>query len=43
MANTKIVIGFKSPENHPGKVVLSTVLFFVFAIVVGFILYKLFN
>ena len=21
------VIGFKSPENHPGKVVLSTVLF----------------
>lgn len=37
------VIGFKSPENHPGKVVLSTVLFFVFAIVVGFILYKLFK
>lgn len=37
------VIGFKSPDNHPGKVVLSTVLFFVFAIVVGFILYKLFK
>ncbi len=37
------VIGFKSPENHPGKVVLSTILFFVFAIVVGFILYKLFK
>lgn len=37
------VIGFKSPENHPGKVVLSTVMFFVFAIVVGFILYKLFK
>lgn len=37
------VIGFKSPENHPGKVVLSTALFFVFAVVVGFILYKLFK
>lgn len=37
------VIGFKSPENHPGKVVLSTILFFIFAIVVGFILYKLFK
>lgn len=37
------VIGFKSPENHPGKVVLSTVLFFIFAIIVGFILYKLFK
>lgn len=37
------VIGFKSPENHPGKVVLNTILFFVFAIVVGFILYKLFK
>lgn len=37
------VIGFKSPDNHPGKVVLNTVLFFVFAIVVGFILYKLFK
>lgn len=37
------VIGFKSPDNHPGKVVLNTILFFVFAIVVGFILYKLFK
>lgn len=37
------VVGFKSPDSHPGKVVLSTVLFFILAIVVGFILYKLFK
>lgn len=37
------VIGFKNPDSNPGKVVLSTVLFFVFAIVVGFILYKVFK
>ena len=37
------VIGFKNPESNPGKVVLSTVLFFVFAIIVGFILYKIFK
>lgn len=37
------VVGFKSPDNNPGKVVLSTVLFFVFAIVVGFILYRIFE
>ncbi len=37
------VIGFKNPESNPGSVVLSTLLFFVFAIVVGFILYKLFK
>lgn len=37
------VVGFKSPDNHPGKVVLNTVLFFILAIVVGFILYKLFK
>lgn len=37
------VIGFKNPDSNPAKVVLNTVLFFVFAIVVGFILYKLFN
>lgn len=35
------VIGFKNPDSNPGKVVLSTVLFFVFAIVVGILIYKL--
>ncbi len=37
------VIGFENPESNPGKVVISTILFFVSAIIVGFILYKLFN
>ena len=37
------VIGFKNPDSNPGKVVLSTVLFFAFAVVVGFIIYKLFK
>ncbi len=37
------VIGFKSPDSNPGKVVLSTILFFVFAIVVGFISYHVFK
>ncbi len=37
------VIGFKNPDSNPGKVVISTVLFFLFAFVVGFILYKIFN
>lgn len=37
------VIGFKNPDSNPGKVVLSTVLFFAFAIVVGFIIYKVFK
>lgn len=37
------VIGFKNPDSNPGKVVLSTALFFVFAIVVGFIIYKVFK
>lgn len=35
------VIGFKNPESNPGGVVLSTVLFFVVALVVGIILYKI--
>lgn len=35
------VIGFKNPDSNPGKVVISTVLFFIFAIGVGLILYKL--
>ncbi len=37
------VIGFENPESNPGKVVISTILFFVLAIIVGFILYKIFN
>lgn len=37
------VIGFKSPEAKPFKVVVSTVLFFVLAVLVGFILYKIFK
>ena len=37
------VIGFKNPESNAGAVIINTVLFFVFAIVVGFISYKVFN
>lgn len=37
------VIGFKSPDSNPGKVVLNTFLFFVAALAVGFILYKVFK
>ena len=37
------VIGFKNPNSNPGKVILSTVLFFVFAVVVGYIIYKVFK
>lgn len=37
------VIGFKNPDNKPGKVILSTVLFFVFAIIIGFLVYHLFK
>ena len=37
------VVGFKSPDSNPGKVVLSTVLFFVLALVLGGVLYKLFQ
>lgn len=37
------VIGFKTPDSNPGMVVLNTVLFFLFAIVVGFISYKIFK
>ncbi len=37
------VVGFKNPDSHPGKVVISTALFFVLMLVVGFFLYKLFN
>lgn len=37
------VIGFKNPESNPGKVVINTILFFVLAVIVGFVLYKLFK
>ncbi len=37
------VIGFKNPDSNPGKVVLNTVLFFILAIAVGFVLYKIFK
>lgn len=37
------VIGFKSPDSKPGMVIINTLLFFALAIVVGFILYKIFK
>lgn len=37
------VIGFKNPDSNPGRVVLSTILFFAAALAVGFILYKVFK
>lgn len=37
------VIGFKSPDSNPTKVVVNTILFFVLALVIGFLLYKLFD
>ena len=37
------VIGFKNPNANPGKVVINTLLFFVFSIVVGYISYKIFK
>ena len=37
------VVGFKNPDSNPGKVVLNTILFFVLALVVGYVLYKLFK
>ncbi len=37
------VIGFKNPESNEGKVIISTILFFMCALVFGFILYKIFK
>ncbi len=37
------VIGFKSPDSKPMTVLANTILFFIFAIVVGFICYKIFQ
>ena len=35
------VIGFKNPDSNPGKVIINTLLFFICAICVGFLLYKI--
>lgn len=37
------VIGFKNPDSNPGKVMVNTVLFFIMALVFGWILYKIFK
>ncbi|MBD5395962.1 MAG: cation:proton antiporter [Lachnospiraceae bacterium] len=37
------VIGFKNPDSNPLSVVISTVLFFILAVGVGFISYKVFK
>lgn len=37
------VIGFKNPDNDTIKVIINTVLFFIFAIIVGFVAYKIFK
>lgn len=37
------VIGFKNPDANPGKVVISTILFFIFAIIIGYLSYKIFK
>lgn len=37
------VIGFKNPESNPGRVILNTVLFFVAAILIGWVIYKIFK
>jgi Kef-type K+ transport system membrane component KefB len=36
------VIGFKDPESNPGMVIVKTIIFFILAIVGGFLLFKLF-
>lgn len=37
------VIGFKNPETKPSSVIINTGLFFLFSIVLGFIIYKIFK
>lgn len=37
------VIGLKNPDSNPLKVIINTILFFVLAVVVGFISYKIFK
>lgn len=36
------VIGFKSPDSHPGMVILKTIVFFFIAIVGGMVFFKIF-
>lgn len=36
------VIGFKSPDSHPGMVVLKTIVFFIVAVTGGFVVFKVF-
>lgn len=38
-----VVIGFKDPDSNPAKVALSTVLFFVLALIVGILCFKVFR
>lgn len=37
------VIGFKNPDSNPGKVIINTALFFVAALGIGWIIYKIFK
>ena len=37
------VIGLKNPDSNPVSVIINTVLFFIFAVIVGFISYKIFK
>lgn len=37
------VIGFKDPESHPASVLVKTIIFFIIAIIGGFIVFKLFS
>lgn len=37
------VIGFKNPSVNPAKVCISTAAFFIFAIILGFVIYKAFK
>lgn len=37
------VIGFKNPDSKPEMVIVSTLLFFLFSIVVGYVAYKIFK
>lgn len=38
-----VVVGFKNPDANPMLVVVNTVLFFIFAIIVGYISYRVFR
>ena len=37
------VIGFQHPESNPFSIIIKTALFFLFAVLVGFIIYKVFK